>query len=343
MPGVIKINPDLFSDKRDAHAVAWDEALRLWMEDTGFEPEFEVTPEQEEFFRGTAYGDDEDAMKKTIVARIATFDTSVKSPTPEQVAETIRLLESAIEVFDGQPDGETLKAMKAELESANKDTGRPVSQSPAQAAPVEQAPNGNIPAENAREGGEVPAQEQGLNDPRRVQSAESGGDVSEDVGYAMAIIRENEGFKPKAYWDKTGKKWTVGHGLTIMPDGRSVGPKDSITEAESLAAMRHHIENRLRPVAERDVAGWGALDPRLKAAMYDTAYNVGSGYFKAKSPNMARRLESGEDAAKVLAEENATWIKSEGVVVPGLVNRRRKVKERLIDWYVQERGAKGKK
>lgn len=59
MPGVIKINPDLFSDKRDAHAVAWDEALRLFMEDTGFDPEFDITPEQEEFFRGTAYAEGE--------------------------------------------------------------------------------------------------------------------------------------------------------------------------------------------------------------------------------------------------------------------------------------------
>lgn len=59
MAGVIKINPEIFSDKRDAHAVAWDEALRLWMEDTGFEPAFEVTPEQEEFFRGTAYAEGE--------------------------------------------------------------------------------------------------------------------------------------------------------------------------------------------------------------------------------------------------------------------------------------------
>lgn len=55
MPGVIKLNPAVYSDKRDAAAVAWNEALRLFMEDTGFEPVFEVTPEQEEFFKDTAY------------------------------------------------------------------------------------------------------------------------------------------------------------------------------------------------------------------------------------------------------------------------------------------------
>lgn len=59
MPGTIRLNPEIFNDKRDAYAVVVDEALRLWMEDTGFEPEFEITPEQEEFFRGTAYAEGE--------------------------------------------------------------------------------------------------------------------------------------------------------------------------------------------------------------------------------------------------------------------------------------------
>lgn len=55
MAGVIKINPAVLEDKRDAAAVAWNEALRLFMEDTGFEPEFNVTPEQDKFFADTAY------------------------------------------------------------------------------------------------------------------------------------------------------------------------------------------------------------------------------------------------------------------------------------------------
>lgn len=60
MSGVIKINPSVYADRRDAAAVAWNEALRLFMEDEGFTPEFDVTPEQMEFFKGTAYaGGDE--------------------------------------------------------------------------------------------------------------------------------------------------------------------------------------------------------------------------------------------------------------------------------------------
>lgn len=101
MPGVIKINPNVFQDERDAQAVAWNEALRLVMEDIGFEPGFEVTPEQKRFFRGTAYAKDEAALRRTIVARVATHDTSV-SATPEQEAETVRLLESVKEMIGPQ-------------------------------------------------------------------------------------------------------------------------------------------------------------------------------------------------------------------------------------------------
>lgn len=334
MASRIVINPAVFQDKRDAMAVVVDEALRLWMESTGFQPDFEVTPDQQRFFDSTSYGDDPDAMKKTIVARIATFDTSVKDATPEQVAETLRLLDSALEVFGDQPDGKTLSKIRDELAKTVQDT--------------RQAPDGNIPADSAEIPANVPAQEpvapeeavaaeSSTNSPLEVQSAMGGGDVDESVGYAMAVLKENEGFRPEAYWDKTGKTWTVGHGLTTMPNGRKVGPKDRLTEDESAAAMKDYVSKRLLPAAERHVPGWKALDPRLRAAMLDTAYNAGPGYFSVKSPTMLKRLASGEDAAKVIAEENATWTKSGGVEVKGLADRRQRVKERLIDWYVRDR------
>ena len=262
-------------------------------------------------------------MRKTIVARIATFDTSIPNPTPEQMAETIRLLDSAIEVFDGQPDGKTLKRIREELVGTK---------APAGYIPAEQpVPEPNVPEQDS------PAPEQEPPVPEELQSAMGGGDVDESVGYTLAMLKENEGFRPKAYFDDIGDKWTVGHGLTVMPDGRKVGPRDSLTKDESAAAMKDYVSKRLLPAAERHVPGWKALDPRLRAAMLDTAYNAGPGYFSVKSPTMLKRLASGEEAAKVIAEENATWTKSGGVEVKGLVNRRQRVKERLIDWYVRDR------
>jgi len=143
MPGVIKINPDVMNDKRDALAVAWNEALRILMEDIGFTPEFQITPEQQSFLAGTAYADDPEAAAKTIVARIATFDTSIPNPTEEQVTETLRLLAMALELYGGQPDGQTLGRIKTELERVH----------------GVEAPSGNNPPEAAPAPPEDPARE----------------------------------------------------------------------------------------------------------------------------------------------------------------------------------------
>lgn len=135
MPGVIKINPEVFQDKRDANAVAINEALRLSMDDLGFEPKFAITPAQKKFFRGTAYASDESALRKTIVARIATHDTSV-TPTPEQEAETVRLLDTVAEML-GSANPET-KIVMAMRESVANGGARGATRPPPEAEPVEQ-------------------------------------------------------------------------------------------------------------------------------------------------------------------------------------------------------------
>jgi len=117
MPKEIVINPEVFNDKRDAMAVAWNEGLRLLMEDMKFTPNFEPTPEQREFFSNTAYAEDDTAFKRTIVARVATRDTSV-SATPEQEAETARLLDLAIEMLGPKhQDTAVLQKMKESVEA----------------------------------------------------------------------------------------------------------------------------------------------------------------------------------------------------------------------------------
>jgi hypothetical protein len=112
MPGEILINPDVFQDKRDALAVAWDEALRLAMEDMRFTPKFAVTAAQAKFFKGTAYATDPVALNRTIVARIATHDTSV-TPTPEQEQETVQFLDRVYEMIGtAHPDAASVKKLR---------------------------------------------------------------------------------------------------------------------------------------------------------------------------------------------------------------------------------------
>lgn len=93
----IVINPTTFRNKKDALCVAFNEGFRLWMEAAGFEPQSEPTDAQRRFFSDTAYADDEVQLRRTILARIATFDTSVKDPTDDQLAETGSFLDEILE------------------------------------------------------------------------------------------------------------------------------------------------------------------------------------------------------------------------------------------------------
>ena len=68
-------------------AVKRNEGFRLMMR-TGKvpPPAFQITPEQMQAFEGTPYGQDEQALRETIAARIATGDPSAGNATDEQRA-----------------------------------------------------------------------------------------------------------------------------------------------------------------------------------------------------------------------------------------------------------------
>ena len=114
----IVINPEVFHDKRDALCVAMNEAFRIIMEMNGFDPVSEPTPAQRRFFADTAYANDEVMLRRTIIARICTFDTSIgepskgehtghsesTAPTDEQIQEAIEFLHTVLEI--GAPQNE---------------------------------------------------------------------------------------------------------------------------------------------------------------------------------------------------------------------------------------------
>ena len=100
----IVVNPSTFKDSRDAMCVAFDEAFRILMEYMDFECVSEPTDEQRRFFADTAYADDEVQLRRTILARICTLDTSVKDPTDEQLQEAVEFLDSVME--SGAPQNE---------------------------------------------------------------------------------------------------------------------------------------------------------------------------------------------------------------------------------------------
>lgn len=105
----IIINPKVFTDKRDALCVAWNEAIRVFMEANGYEPQSEPTEAQRRFFADTPYADDELQLRRTILARICVFDTSVKDPTDDQLSESASVLRAIIDSGFAKTDDEITK------------------------------------------------------------------------------------------------------------------------------------------------------------------------------------------------------------------------------------------
>jgi GH24 family phage-related lysozyme (muramidase) len=347
MPNVIKINPAIFQDKRDAVAVAWNEALRLFMEDNGFTPEFEVTPEQLDFFKDTAYAKDEDAMRKTILARIATRDTSVPNPTSEQLAETTRLLNAVLtKIGPLHMDAPVVKAMLEGLGQQIPESAPGGTASASEVVPPMETEGVNTP-ETAKPDTESPVAEQLAPDKRATQSAGYAGNVaseplpkgiSDDMGLALTIIAKHEKFSPKPYPDTNGE-YAIGHGLHAV-NGRKVTSQDTITKEASYAETARRIRTDLDPVARQNIPGWDKMSPFTKAAAYDTAHTAGPDFFRpSKSPNMIRRLRAGEDPQKVFSDEIPTWrlgdVKQKDgtikkVIIQGLVNRRAEVVAEML-------------
>lgn len=142
------------------------------------------------------------------------------------------------------------------------------------------------------------------------------------------FIEKHEGFRQKAYWDKIGKKWTVGHGHTFIRDAktgkmRAVAKGDTMDAAASSALVRDRLRSNAASMY-KDLQWTRSLSPGALAALYDIAYNAGPGVLSAaKSPSLNRKMNApGANRDAVAWAEVPTYKKSGGKVIRGLVNRR---------------------
>lgn len=131
----------------------------------------------------------------------------------------------------------------------------------------------------------------------------------------LVEVEKSEGFSSKPYWDKYGKKWTIGFGET---DG--IGPNTKpITRAQA--------EARLISRFAKDYA-W-ALEPfpYLNQNQYDALgsfiWNCGVGAVKSTGPNsttVGRAIKARNWHAVAAAMKQ--WNKANGVFMQGLYDRR---------------------
>jgi hypothetical protein len=80
----IVINPNTKLSLDQIECVCLNEAYRLLMYRYRLVPDISITDAQREFFSDTSYSENDDALKQTVIARIATNDPSAGKITDEQ-------------------------------------------------------------------------------------------------------------------------------------------------------------------------------------------------------------------------------------------------------------------
>jgi len=149
------------------------------------------------------------------------------------------------------------------------------------------------------------------------------------IAQVIPFSQKWEKFVPDAYWDDIGKVWTVGHGLTQIPDAntgklRAVRQGDKLTKDQSAKIMgRKFRENAYNMYM--NIPWMRNLSQKSLSAALDTAYNAGWGIFsKSKSPSLNKKMSApGANPDDVYWSEHDTYTRSGAKSkVPGLVNRR---------------------
>lgn len=140
------------------------------------------------------------------------------------------------------------------------------------------------------------------------------------------FVEQHEGFRDKAYWDVDG--WAIGHGHKQMRDPvtgkmRLVRKTDTMDRKTSSALVRARLRANAADMY-KNLTWSRTLSPGALAALYDIAYNTGTGALSAaKSPALNKSmLAPGADRDAIVWRELPTYRKSNGKVVPGLANRR---------------------
>lgn len=143
---------------------------------------------------------------------------------------------------------------------------------------------------------------------------------SEDPGWmgvALGLVKKWEGLKLESYQDAAGV-WTIGYGTTVV-HGAPVRPKDKISAQLADELLVADLVQRHKRLVELipSVQHYGA---NQTAALLSWAYNVGM--TAVAESTLRKRLNAGEGAQVVVAQELPRWNKAGGKVLEGLKARR---------------------
>ena len=102
----------------------------------------------------------------------------------------------------------------------------------------------------------------------------------DDLAPALQIIKQYEGFFPKAYPDPLsgGEPWTIGYGTTRYADGRKVQDGDLISLDDAGKLLRHEAEEIARKLGSV-IPHWKEMTTNQRSALVSFAYNLGTNFY----------------------------------------------------------------
>lgn len=129
------------------------------------------------------------------------------------------------------------------------------------------------------------------------------------------MIASFEGCRLKAYWDKTGKVWTIGYGHT-----EGVKEGDVITDEQAITFLKYDCRKAENSVNKYNyIYKWNQNE---FDALVSFTFNCGGGSLKTL-------LANGTRSRKEIADKLPAYNKSGGQVLAGLT-RRRKAEQKLF-------------
>ncbi|CAB5178640.1 COG3772 Phage-related lysozyme (muraminidase) [uncultured Caudovirales phage] len=145
------------------------------------------------------------------------------------------------------------------------------------------------------------------------------------------LLTENEGYKEKAYWDKVGKRWTIGNGLTYYPNGTKVKQGDTITKELNDKYVDLVLKERFDKLSK--YPNWSKLNPNQQATLLDFSYNTGANWNTKDNEKLILGLTK-PDKIATLPAVMASYRLADGQVSEGLVNRRERANKLFNTPYI---------
>lgn len=125
--------------------------------------------------------------------------------------------------------------------------------------------------------------------------------VSQSLTYkipkqAVDIIKEFEGFEPKAYYDPlTGSlPITIGWGSTRRRDGSRFMIGNTISKEEAEDLLVYQLESDYLPILQK-IPHWNQMNAEMQSALISFAYNLGANFYNFSGFNTITRVLRDKD------------------------------------------------